>query len=405
MTTPLAPLNPPAARHTPATAAAAAGRGAWPQIVVVGALSTDCVADRHLQGRLQRRKDTARGWVLQPGTQQVLTRGRAHEVMTLAHDGRSRVLPGGGGYRIAEALTGLGLGLKIGFVGVLGSGDAAEATASRMRQAGIDDRYVAHQPREPMGFTLHVSGPGGYTVLLYPGANLAAADQMLAWADTLIDYLADAQVVYIAPLPGRHTAARLAGLLTVVRACNPDGVLVLDPGLDPATDPIGAGELLRLADVVVCDYHRLALLSGLPAGSLHDAMAALALDHLRQGAALLLHRVHQVLTWQYDAVGVAEAFYRTGVGAADIVETFGLDEAFTTGLLASIGQAGRLTDIGMRLATAMLRHRLTHADHGPGDLASLAQAFLPTVGGAGHPAETRWSGAGRDDPRSGSERP
>lgn len=380
MTTPPAHPHLSTGRRGLSTAGDTPPHTAWPQIVVVGSLSTDCVADRHLQGLL-RRGDAVRGWAVRPGTEQVITRGAAHKLMMLARDGRSRVLPGGGGYRIAEALTGLRLGLRIGFVGVLGGGDAAAATVSRMRAAGIDDRHVLHDRRQPMGFTLYVADPGGYTVLVYPGANLTVADQLLTWSDTLIDYLADAQVVYIAPLPGRQTATRLAGLLAVVRARNRRTVVVLDPGLSAAADPAGAGSLLRLADVVVCDYHRLAHLSGLPAGSAQDAMAALALGQLRRGATLLLQRVHQVLTWHHDPAGAAETFYPTSVGAADIVETFGLDEAFTTGLLASIGGAGGVTDTGMRLATAMLRHRLTHADRGLGDLAAVAHRFWPRAGG------------------------
>jgi sugar/nucleoside kinase (ribokinase family) len=380
VTTPPAHPHPSTGRRGPSTAAGTAQQSGWPQIVVVGPLSTDCVADRHLAGLL-RRGEVARGWVMRPGTEQVITRGAAHRLMRLARDCRSRVLAGAGGYRIAEALTGLRLGLRIGFVGVLGSGDAAAATVSRMRAAGVDDRHVLHDRHQAMGFTLYVAAPGGYTVLVYPGANLTVADQLLTWSDTLIDYLADAQVVYIAPLPGRQTATRLAGLLAVVRACNRRIVVVLDPGLGGAADPAGAGSLLRLADVVVCDYHRLAHLSGLPAGSAQDAMAALALSQLRQGATLLLHRVHQVLTWHRDPGGAAETFYPTRVGTADIVETFGLDEAFTTGLLASIGCDGGVTDNGMRLAAATLRHRLTHADRGLGDLAAVAHGFLPRAGG------------------------
>jgi sugar/nucleoside kinase (ribokinase family) len=394
-------MNPPGALgwHRPPAAGGAAGSGS-PKVIVVGTISTDCVADRRLAGLL-RRGDTAKGWVMRPGTYRLLARDAATSLMDLAHGGHSRILPGGAGYRIAEALTVLRLGLSVGFVGVLGTGPAAAATITRMRAAGIDHHLVLRHPRHPVGVTLYLASPGGYAVLAYPGANMGVGEHLLAAHDDLVVYLAGAHVVYLAELPGRHTADRLADLLASVKARNPRSVVVLDPGLNGVRDRTGASELLRLADVVLCDYHRLARLSALPAGTTQQTMSASTRRRMSDGATLLLHQVHQVLAWQPDPAGTGETCYPTSVTDEQIVETFGVDEAFTTGLLASVALTGSLNPTGLRLATAMLRHRLTHTDRGPGDLAAVAHGF-PDTYGPGHP-NTRPPG-GRHDPTSGPER-
>ncbi|RSM64029.1 hypothetical protein DMB66_21185 [Actinoplanes sp. ATCC 53533] len=390
----------PGTRRPPADVRAPSDGG--PQVIVVGTISTDCVADRVLEGLL-RRGDNAKGWVMRPGTHRLLARSTATSLMELARGGHSRILAGGAGYRIAEALTVLRLGLSVGFVGVLGVGPVAAATVARMRAAGIDHHFVLRHPRHPVGFTLYVASPGGYAVLAYPGANMTVGDHLLAAHDDLVVYLAGAHVVYLAELPGRHTPDRLAGLLASVKQRNPHSVVVLDPGLSGVQDRTGASELLRLADVVLCDYHRLARLSGMPAGTTRQIMSASTRRRMGDAATLVLRQVHQVLTWQPDPAGTGETSYPTSVADDQIVETFGLDEAFTTGLLASVALTGALTPTGLRLATAMLRHRLTHADRGPGDLAAVAHGFPDTLGPGHRSTGPPGPPHGRHDPTSGPE--
>lgn len=354
-----------------------------PQIVVVGTLSTDCVADRPMQ-ELLRRRDNAHGATLRPGTERLIGRDIAHHLMQLARGGGSRLVAGGVGYRVAEALTGLRLGLRVGFVGVLGS-DAADATLARMHTAGIDHRHVVAHPRHPAGFTVYVASPGGYTVLVYPGANLTIDDYLLLAHDDLVGYLRRAPVVYLAPLPGRYTAARLTGLLTAVKAANPRGVVVLDPGLGGIQDRAATRRLLHLADLVICDHHRLGRLSGLAAGHAYDVMAGRVLRQMSGGATLVLRQVSQVLTWQHGPPGSHGASSPTGVAPDQIVETFGLDEAVAVGLLASLARTGTMTGAARQLAAAMLRYRLTHTAREPGDLAAVAHQFPHPRGPGGDP--------------------
>lgn len=374
-----------------------------PQIVVVGTLSTDYVADRSLQGLLRHRTH-AHGGTLRPGTERLIGRDFAHQLMRLAHDGGSRGVPGGVGYRVAEALTGLHLGLRVGFVGVLGTG-TADATLARLHIAGIDHRHVVPHPRHPAGFTLYVASHGGYTVLVYPGANLTIDDYLLLAHDDLVDYLARAPVVYLAPLPGRYTAARLASLLADVKAANPRGVLVLDPGLSGIQDRSATRLLLRLADVVTCDHHRLGRLSGLPAGGTPDAMAGPVLRQMSHGATLVLRQAGQVVTWYHDPAGVAQTRSPTGVSPDQIVETFGLDEAVAVGLLASVARTGTVTDTAAHLAAAMLRYRLTHTARGPGDLAGVAHRFPDTPRPGGDPGGPARPSSPRHHPHPGPEHP
>ncbi|GAA0264287.1 carbohydrate kinase family protein [Cryptosporangium japonicum] len=144
---------------------------------------------------------------------------------------------GGSAFNTVSTLA--GLGLRLGYVGVVGS-DAAHV--SRLASLGVDHRFV-FRAEGLTGACVSVVEAADRTLLVHPGAN----DAMAGFVDRATQYLMSARIVHVTSFLDEQTPIHLAAALRAARA---RGVLLsLDPGHEWATNPSPAvQDLIDQAD-------------------------------------------------------------------------------------------------------------------------------------------------------------
>jgi len=114
----------------------------------------------------------------------------------------SMVQPGGSA---ANTIYGLAkLGLRCGFVGVVGDDDAGNAILRSFEEVGVDTSRILVEPGASTGQTICITaGEGQKAIYIIPGAN-----SLLENADIDLSYLGDARYVHLSSFVGESVFSR-----------------------------------------------------------------------------------------------------------------------------------------------------------------------------------------------------
>ena len=124
-----------------------------------------------------------------------------HKVPRLVRDGGVEVLsssaqPGGSAANTAYGLA--KLGLRCGFVGIVGDDDAGRALLASFEEAGVDTGGIRVEPGATTGQTICITaGQGQKAIYIVPGAN-----SLLNAHDVDTSYLGDARYVHVSSFVG-----------------------------------------------------------------------------------------------------------------------------------------------------------------------------------------------------------
>jgi sugar/nucleoside kinase (ribokinase family) len=371
--------------------AAATGGRSGLDVVGVGALNLDCLVDL-AQAAAREGTDTAelRSWVaaacagtrLDWGAEAFVDEPTVVAVLDRLGGAALAWQPGGSAFNTVHALARMGLGLRLGYVGVAGrSPGPGTSGPALLDQLGVDRRFVRHDHRRLGGVCVSLVEGGERTMLTHTGASAGLAAVADRERGALAAYLAAARVVHVTSFADEEAPARLAALLGEVKALAPKVLVAVDPGhaWSTAASP-GVERLLAAADLLLLTAWELAALAGRDGSDADLARGLLA--RLGGHATVLVKRADSVTV--LGRAGATLRFVRRPLPAHLVRDPTGAGDVLAAGVLAALARdPTALTDgiaLGTRLARRKLRHVGAAGHHG---FARLARHCL------GRPAPAR----------------
>ncbi|MER7009712.1 PfkB family carbohydrate kinase [Dactylosporangium sp. NPDC000555] len=284
---------------------------------------------------------------------------------------------GGSAWNTVFALSQMRVGVRCGYVGVLGEvGMLGLSFTHQMDLLGIDRRWVHKLPMRPSGMCLSYIDDGERTLLTCPGANLHMATYLRQHRERIAQYLASARIVHVTSLLDGESPVEQLAVLALAKELNPAMVITFDPGHDWALNPTEAIlGILRLADYVFVNFREFKALGNYRHGQLDSEVAWTLLARCGPGATVFV-------TKRYDFVEV----FRSGRGgltteqfrlALPLTAETGLEDAtgagdvFSAAVLAGLASREIQAELGSLLGLSLARHKL----RGSG-LPALAHGFL-----------------------------
>jgi sugar/nucleoside kinase (ribokinase family) len=358
-------------------------------VVGVGALNLDCLVDLAQVGAREG-TDTAalRSWVaaacagtrLDWGAEAFVDEPTVQAVLDRFGGAALAWQPGGSAFNTVHALACMGLGLRLGYVGVAGRSPVPGLSGpALLDQLGVDRRFVQGD-RRLGGVCVSLVEDGERTMLTHTGANAGLAGFAERSRGPLAAYLASARVVHVTSFADEQAPPRLAALLGEVKARDPRVLVAVDPGHAWATaNAPGVERLLAAADLLLLTSRELAALAGRD-GSDAELVRDLRARLGRQ-ATVLVKRADSVTVLARAAATLR--FVHRPLPAHRVRDPTGAGDVFAAGVLAALARdATTVSDgiaLGMRLARRKLRH-VGAAGH-PG-FARLTRRCLGTIASA-----------------------
>ncbi len=159
-----------------------------------------------------------------------------YAVPQLIQDGGVEVLTSTAqaGGSAANTIYGLAkLGLRCGFVGVVGDDHAGEAILESFKEVGVDTSSILVRPGTKSGQTICVTaGQGQKAIYIIPGAN-----SLLDSRDINLTYLSDTRYVHLSSFVGEHPFSQqlevVSRLPARVRVCLSLDTVYVGRGLEP----------------------------------------------------------------------------------------------------------------------------------------------------------------------------
>ncbi|MQY28119.1 hypothetical protein NRB56_37020 [Nocardia sp. RB56] len=269
---------------------------------------------------------------------------------------------GGSAWLTIYALAQMRVGLRLGYVGVLGRIEAPGVSfRAQMSELGIEDRWVGRFPMDHCGLCLSFIDDNERVMQTSPGANLRMARYLEDNFDGIAGYLASGRIVHVTSFLDPDTPAVMLAVLREARNRNPKLRISLDPGFDWADNPSDdVRGIIELADLLFVNYREF---KALGAHSLGDTDLVLAGRVLRQSP-----RATVFVTKRYDYTevfgGSPEALraYRfelqRPVRETEVEDATGAGDVFAAAMIAAF-VSGRLeVELGGYLGLMLARHKL-----------------------------------------------
>jgi ribokinase len=282
--------------------------------------------------------------------------------------------PGGKGAN--QAIAAARLGGRVAFVARLGGDARGRIMAKRLREEGVNTRYVVRDRKEATGVALILVGEGGEKAILSaPGANLQFNVHQVREAARAIQSAAVLLLQLEVPLEAVMLSAQLAS--------GAGRMVVLDPA--PAI-PL-PDELLRMVNVIRPNAREAEVLTGVPArdrDSARDAakrllergVGAVAVQAGDEGNLIVTsdneHWFPKIPVQSIDATGAGDAF--AAALAVALAEGRPWEEA---GAWASAAAALKTTHLGAQAGLPMRDQVLALAAREHPSMGTGAKRLLP----------------------------
>jgi sugar/nucleoside kinase (ribokinase family) len=337
---------------------------AAPDVIGFGALNVDFIASASLMS--QTRAERVAEWAARFDWNVETPVDEAEINRAIAWIGHAALetSPGGSAWNTIFALAQMRVGLRLGYVGVLGREETPGVSFLRLMEThGVDHRFVRKEPRVRCGMCLSYIDDGGRVMLTYPGANLGMSRFVRDHFEGLAAYLASARQVHVTSFLDPETPVEVERVLRAARRVNPRLRVSLDLGYDWAAHPSPAvRSLLELADYLFLTRRELKELGGYAHGEPDVVLAGRVLSGSRSSATVILtNRYDTVDAFRTGVTGVARQRVAIATAAAsddDIEDTTGTGDVLAAGLLAALASRRLQVELGAYLGLSLARQRV-----------------------------------------------
>lgn len=286
-----------------------------------------------------------------------------HRVIgTLGH-AAFEISPGGSAWNVIFALARMGLGLRLGYVGMVGWEETPGLSFMRqMDTHAVDHRYVGRDPAAPCGMCLSYIDDNGRVMLTCPGANTGMAAFISEHFEALAAYLAAAKYVHVTSFLDSETPVRMEQVLRAARQANPRLRISLDPGYAWAADPSPPVRgLIGLADYLMLTRREFKDLGSYAHGETDQVVAGRVLAACRPGATVIVGKSYDVIdTFRSSGEGVSRRRYQAAAGRHDegIEDTTGAGDVLAAAVLAALCSRRLQAELGIYIGLSLARDRL-----------------------------------------------
>lgn len=334
-----------------------------PDLVGFGALNVDYIASASsMSARLAERvtESTARFEWNREGPVDEATIVRVIHQLGAASLGSSL---GGSAWLTVFALAKMRLGLRLGYVGVVGRVEAPGLSfVGQMEELGIDQHLVSRRPDLPCGICLSYIDDTDRVMLTYPGANSEVAGHIKENFEPIATYLASARYVHVTSFLDNRSPGELLKILRKAKSLNPRLQLSFDPGFDWAERPTAAIEgILALTNLLFVNYREFKALGRYIPGDSDDLIARAALARCATGCTVFV-------TKRYDYAVMFRATTERllthrfqlprPVPEMDLEDATGAGDVFAAGVLASLMSHRLQVELGAYVGLSLARHRM-----------------------------------------------
>lgn len=356
--------------------------GEGPEIVGFGALNVDYIASasrlsQHMAERIT--ESTARfEWNREgPVDQQTILAA----IQNLSAASLSYSL-GGSAWLTIFTLAQMRVGVRVGYVGVVGRIEAPGLSfLGQMSDLDIDHRWVGRYADLPCGLCLSYIDDTDRVMLTHPGANFRMGEYIRNNFADIADYLASARFVHVTSFLDTETPDQVLRVLTRAKEINPALRISFDPGFDWAEHPSPAvAAILRLTDLLFVNYREFKALGLYTHGEPDTAIARKILNRCSAGCSVFV-------TKRYDVVEVfrpadqgvtAHRFQlRRPLRETDLEDATGAGDVFSAAVLAALSSDRLQVELGAFVGLSLARHKMRFSGvDGYQELPDLSKGFL-----------------------------
>lgn len=303
---------------------------------------------------------------------------------------------GGSAWLTIFAIARMRVGVRLGYVGVVGRVEAPGLSfIGQMDELGIDHRWVGHYPDQVSGLCLSYIDDTDRVMLTHPGANLEMSGHIQRNFDDLAAYLASAHYLHVTSFLDDNTPVELLKVLSKAKNLNPRLRLSVDPGFDWAEHPSPAiSGILALSDLLFVNYREFKALGRYAHGESDEAVARKALDRCAAGCTVFV-------TKRYDFVEVFRMIPEGMVGyrfqmrrplrETELEDATGAGDVFAAAVLSSLTSRRLQVELGACLGLSLARHKMRQKRlTGPPTFPDLSKGFLQqpeTLSGSDPPGD------------------
>ncbi|TQE37316.1 PfkB family carbohydrate kinase, partial [Streptomyces ipomoeae] len=273
---------------------------------------------------------------------------------------------GGSAWLTMFTLAQMRLGLRLGYVGLLGRIETAGLSFVRqMDLLGIDRRWVARHPHRLCGICLSYLEDVERVMLTHPGANYLMTEHLQRHGDQIAHYLAQARLVHVTSFLDPVTPPLMLGVLRQARRLNPALRISFDPGYDWAAHCTEATDgILALSDLLFLNHREFKALGCYAPGETDEVLSGRVVARCAAGCT-------RFVTKRYDAVEV----FRSSAGEilrqrfqlrrplqeeTDLEDATGAGDVFSAAVLAALASGRLQVELGSFLGLSLARHRVTN---------------------------------------------
>jgi sugar/nucleoside kinase (ribokinase family) len=356
--------------------------GDAPEIIGLGALNVDYIASAsRLSQRLADRvtESTARFEWNKEGPVDRQTIVRAIENLGVASLSYSL---GGSAWLTIFALAQMQVGLRLGYVGVVGRVEAPGLSfIGQMEDLGIDHRWVGQHLNRSCGLCLSYIDDTDRVMLTHPGANFEMCHHIRQNFDHLAAYLASARYVHVTSFLDDETPTEVRRVLTRAKELNRDLRISFDPGFDWAEHASPEVEgILALTNLLFVNYREFKALGGHTPGDADSTVARRVLSRCAAAATVFVTKRYDFIeAFQSTSDGVLTHRFQRGrpLRETELEDATGAGDVFAAAVLSSLTARRLQVELGAFVGLCLARHKMRFRK--PRDyqtLPDLSQGFL-----------------------------
>jgi len=267
---------------------------------------------------------------------------------------------GGSSFNVIHALASMGLGLRLGFIGVAGKPPVPGISVQgHLEEHDIDSEFVFFS-QATSGICLSLIEDGERTLFTHAGANTSLGARIEESEEELLEYLAAAKVVHVTSLLDEHSAEAVLKLLTNLRSRTTTQIS-LDPGHTWAIEPSEVVEgFLRLADFLLVNFREFKLLGDYRLGDSDRTVASRIFEKCSPLCSILVlkHYDRTKLFRLADGEVVCRELKHVPLGNREIEDATGAGDVFAAGLLTGLAATPFQVELGVRLGVDLARAKL-----------------------------------------------
>lgn len=353
-----------------------------PEIIGFGALNVDCIASA---SRLSQRaaeeitESVARFEWNREGPADEGTIVEAMRHLGAASLGYSL---GGSAWLTTYALAQMRIGVRLGYVGMLGRVQAPGLSfTGQMDELGIDRRWVGQTTSQLCGLCLSYIDDTDRVMLTHPGANVRMADHLVEHGDEISEYLAGARYVHVTSFFDDRTPDEVHRVLLRAKELNPAMKISFDPGYDWAAHESPAIEgVLGLADLLFVNYREFKALGHYRPGEPDDFIARKVMRRVAPGCWIFVTKRYDVIeVLRQSDIGLQAYRFQMvrPVRETELEDATGAGDVFSAAVLGALASNRLSVELGAFLGLSLARHRMISLVRSPrSPLPDLRKGFL-----------------------------